>query len=81
VQNILKELFAWKCTSGKVVNEVFGLWLAYNHAQHQSCTTCFPTLLSFQYYINLKLFYEQSLTCIVISSQRLDFVAINQIQV
>jgi len=62
------------------VNETLGPRLAYNHAQHQSCTTCLPTLLSFQDYISLKLLYEQSLTRIVVSFQQLDSIVANQIQ-
>ncbi len=57
--------------------------LACNHAQHQSCTICLPTLLLFQDCISLKLLYdhEQSLTWIIVSFQQLDFVVVDQIQV
>jgi hypothetical protein len=72
-------LFAWKCAGGKVVNETIGPILVCNHAQHQSYTTCLPTLLSFQDYISLKLLYEQSLTWIVVSFQQLDFIIPDQI--
>jgi hypothetical protein len=45
---LLKQLFARKTTSGKVVKQILGPGLAYNHTQHQRCTTCFPTPLPFQ---------------------------------
>jgi hypothetical protein len=76
MENLFKTLFAWKG-----MEEIFGLGFAYNHAQHQCCTTCLPTPLSFQDWISLKLLYELSWTWIVGSFQWLDFVAMNQFQV
>jgi hypothetical protein len=45
---LLKQLSIRKTTSGKVVKQIFGLGLAYNHAQLQHYTTCLPTPLPFQ---------------------------------
>jgi hypothetical protein len=62
VKFLLKQLFVRKTTSEKVVKQIFGPKLTYNHAQHQHCTTCLPTPLPFQNKISLKLLYEQSWT-------------------
>jgi hypothetical protein len=48
VKDLLKEQFARKSASAKVVKQILGPILAYNHAQHQCCTICLPTPLPFQ---------------------------------
>jgi hypothetical protein len=58
VKFLLKQLSTRKTTNGKVVKQILGPGLAYNHTQHQCCTTCLLTPLPFQDRISLKLFYE-----------------------
>jgi hypothetical protein len=72
------KLCKWKGSEWNISNPR----LACNHAQHQSCTTCLPTLLLFQDCISLKLLYdhEQSLTWIIVFFQRLNFVVVDQMQ-